>query len=182
MTLMKLAIIVEIIETQDTYGQLVRQNYFENVLFSYQWWFLLVITAGLWITWIFIVDRTRLNAVLLVGLVTGVFALTADEIGLLTSLWTYSHSLLPTTKLYSVDLAIVPVSFMLLYQYARKWKTYVIVLAILALFAVIVAEPLFVLLDIYTLLTWEHWYGFPIYILMGIVVKWVVDKLAEGKG
>src|SRR5690625_2964477 len=126
--------ISEIAEIQEIYGQLVRQNYFENILFSYQWWFLLLITAGLWGTWIFLVDRTRLNAILPVGLATGVFALTADEIGLSTSLWTYSYHLPPfISKLYSVDLAIVPVSFMLLYQYARKWKTYVIVLTSLAL-------------------------------------------------
>jgi len=175
---MNLGIVNQLIETRNLFTELLRQNYFENVLFSYQWWFLLIITVGLWAAWIFLMDKQNLHAILLVGLLTALFALVADEFGLLTFLWSYSYHLFPfTMKLLSVDLAIVPVSFMLLYQYARQWKTYIIVLILLTLFAVIAAEPLFEMLDIYTLHKWEHWYSTPIYFLMGIFVKWFADKI-----
>ncbi|MFD0953707.1 CBO0543 family protein [Virgibacillus natechei] len=170
------------IETQQTYGQLHIQHFFETIIFTYQWWLLLVVSIGLWVIWALLVDKRRLNAILLVGLLVSLMALAFDEIGILLALWAYDYYLVPfTSKLYPVDLAIVPVFFMLLYQYVRAWKPYLLVLTLLTLFAVIVAEPLFVALDIYILLVWEHWYSAPIYILMGIFVKWLVDKVVGEK-
>lgn len=116
---------------------------------------------------------------MLVGLMASTIALILDEIGLFLTLWAYAYQLAPfTNKLLTVDIAIIPVSYMLLYQYVRKWRPYLITLAVLSLFAVFVAEPIFGVLDIYILLGWEHWYSTPFYFLIGVFVKWMADKVA----
>ncbi|WP_174612828.1 CBO0543 family protein [Virgibacillus ihumii] len=168
-------------ETQETYGQLIRQNYFENVLFSFQWWFLLLITVLVWIIWVTLVDKKRLNIILLAGFIPSFMASIMDKIGLTTYLWSYSYHLLPSIEAYSINLAIIPVGYMLLYQYVSKWKKYLIVLAVLTAFAVLVAEPVFVFLDIYTMHAWKHLYSAPLYFLVGVVTKCLVDKLAGQK-
>ncbi|WP_373894241.1 CBO0543 family protein [Virgibacillus sp. CBA3643] len=174
---------MQIIERQARFVQLKNEYFFESIIFSYQWWFLLIIAVGLWIVWAIVVDKKRLNAILLVGFMASMIALILDELGLFLALWVYAHHLAPFThKLLTVDIAIIPVSYMLLYQHARKWKPYLIKLGLLSLFAVFVAEPIFGVLDIYILLGWKHWYSTPFYFLIGVFVKWMADKIAGDKG
>jgi hypothetical protein len=66
---------------------------------------------------------------------------------------------------------------MLLYQQLPQWKTYMIVLTLLAAFGSFVVEPLFTWMKIYDLNTWEYIYSSPIYIAMGIFVKVVAHQL-----
>ncbi|WP_152640146.1 CBO0543 family protein [Virgibacillus necropolis] len=168
----------EIIDTHEKYSQLKKQHFFENTLFSFQWWILVTITVVLWMIWAVMVDKKRLNIILLVGLITSLLALIMDDIGISLNLWTYPSQLTYfVSRLYPVDVAIIPVFYMLLYQYFRAWKSYLVVLTLLSLFAIFVSEPIFSELDIYTLLRWKYWYSFPIYILMGIFVKGLVDKI-----
>ncbi|WP_404451776.1 hypothetical protein LG329_15745 [Virgibacillus necropolis] len=177
---MSLAIINEIIEANEKYGQLKRVNFFENVIFSYQWWILLFITFVVWIIWGLLVDKSRMKNIFLVGMTTSLLAVILDGIGLTLNLWAYPYQLLYFTgQLFTVDLAIIPVFYMLLYQYSRTWKSYFVKLILLSIFATFVAEPIFVKLDIYRLLQWEHWYSTPFYILIGVFVKWLVDKIDE---
>ncbi|GAA0593423.1 hypothetical protein GCM10009001_06990 [Virgibacillus siamensis] len=169
----------KLLETQEKYGRLIQQHYFEDVLFSFQWWFLLIIFILVWAVWMIVSDKRRLNTILLAGFFPTVMATIMDEIGLLLHLWSYSYHLLPfTVESYSINFSIIPVGYMLLYQYARKWKTFLIILAVLTAFAVIVAEPVFEFLGIYNLHTWKHVYSAPIYFLMAVITKWLVDKLA----
>lgn len=152
--------------------------FFEHVIFSFQWWLLICIIIVLWVTWIFLVDKNRLPIILLVGFTTSFFAIIMDDIGLALSLWAYPYQIIYfLNPLNSIDMAIIPVCYMLLYQYFRTWKHFMMVLVLLSLFAVFIAEPLFVKLDMYVLLKWQYWYSGPIYILIGIFVKGLFDEI-----
>ena len=175
---MTLTILNELIETRFKYNHLRKQLFFEEVIFSYQWWILILITVGVWVLWAIVVDRSRFNTILLVGFITTILATVFDDIGISLGLWFYPYQITYfTSRLTPVDMSIVPVFYMLLYQYFSKWKPYLITLFLLCLFAVFVAEPFFVLLNMYIKLNWEYWYSGPIYILIGIIVKVVVDRL-----
>jgi hypothetical protein len=78
-----------------------------------------------------------------------------------------------------VNMAILPVSYMLVYQYVRTWKMYVFVLAVLSIFGATIAEPLFVDLRYYIMMDWEFRYSIPFYIAIGIFAKLLVDKLVK---
>jgi len=169
----------EVMELQENYGQILRKYFFEHVLFSIQWWFLLSVTIGLWIIWAFLVDKQRLKIILLIGLFTSIIALVADELGLSYVLWSYPYYLLPyTSTQYPIDAAVIPVFYMLLYQYFSKWKPYLATLTIITLFSIFLAEPLFIKLGIYIPLNeWKHWYSAPGYMLIGIFAKIFGDKI-----
>ncbi|UOR12552.1 CBO0543 family protein [Halobacillus amylolyticus] len=169
----------KIIQIQKENAQLQKHHYFEEILFSYQWWILITITVTLWVLWAVLVDKKRLKSILIVGFITSQLAIILDDIGVSLALWTYPYKVIYfTSRLNTVDITIIPVTYMLLYQYFRSWKSYLIVLALFCLFAAFVAEPIFVKLSMYKLLSWwEFWHSSPGYMLIGIFVKWLVDKL-----
>lgn len=168
----------EVIDVQEKYAQLLKARFFDHILFSYQWWILVLTTVGLWVIWMMLVDKKRLKALLIVGFGTSMLAVVMDDVGLTVAAWSYPYQLIySTSRLNPVDLSIIPVAYMLLYQYIKTWKVYLPVLAAFCLFGAFIAEPLFVHLDMYVMLRWKYWYSALIYLAMGIFIKWSVDKL-----
>ncbi|ASK60757.1 hypothetical protein CFK37_00305 [Virgibacillus phasianinus] len=166
----------DMIKSHKEYSDFKQNYFFDDVLFSFQWWFLVLLFIVLWIIWIILVDKKHFKSIILVGLTTSLLAFILDDIGLTLDFWAYSYQMTYfASQLYTVDLAIIPVFYMLLYQYARTWKIYSIILVLLTFFAVLVAEPVMIKLSIYNLLTWNIWYSAPFYILIGIFAKWFAD-------
>lgn len=168
----------DVIEIFDKLADIRKKFYWENVIFSWQWWFLIIIMVVLWTTWVILVDKKRLHTILMVGIISSLFAGVLDDMGLSFALWYYQYPLTPlTSRLDPVNMAIIPVFYMFLYQYARRWGPYLIALTLLTLFAVLVAEPIFEKSGIYIMLKWKFWYSAPIYFAMAVFVKWAVDRL-----
>ncbi|HEX6923032.1 MAG TPA: CBO0543 family protein [Bacillales bacterium] len=166
----------EMLKLQQKLADLRKEYFFEENLFTGQWWLLVGMNILLWIVWIILLDRTRLKSILLVGLFSMAFALVLDDMGLSMGAWNYPYKIaFFTTRLNPVDMVILPVAFMLIYQYCRRWIPYTIVTILFALFASFVAEPLFVKLDLYVLIHWKYVYSAPIYAAIGIIVKGAVD-------
>src|SRR5699024_11233653 len=141
---------------------------FGYVLFSLQLLFLLVTFHGLWGLWGMKVDKKRILPNLLVGLLTSVIAIILNDNGPDLKAWGYSYWLTPfTSRMDPVNIAIIPVSYMLVYQYMKTWKTYVIMLVLASLFGVLIAEPIFVTLKLYLILQWTYWYSMLFYIAIG---------------
>lgn len=170
----------EIIEIRKKLYDLGKEYFFEHVLYSAQWWVLIFIAISLWTIWTVLVDKKRLGSIMLVGLIASLLALVMDDIGIQMTLWVYPRPFSPiTSRLNVVDLAIIPVSFMLVYQYARKWRSYIIAVTIMMLFAIFVAEPLFGKWYMYIKVKWEYWYSGPIYFAMAMFTKWITDKIVQ---
>lgn len=166
----------QILNHYDKLAALRKVHYFQDVLWSYQWWILVLTIAVVWAVWLIFVDRKRLRNILLVGLFAIGFALVLDDMGLSMALWNYPYKIVFfTTRLSPVDMVILPVAFMFLYQYCRKWVRYLICCILFALFAAYIAEPLFVKLNMYNLIRWKFTYSAPIYVAIGIVIKGAVD-------
>lgn len=170
----------EIIEAFGVYMELRKENFFDYGFLSLQWWILIVIMVGLWVLWFILVDKKDLFPILFVGILSSAIALILDDIGMSLMLWEYPYQIAYfTTRLDPVDVAIIPVSYMLLYQYVKSWKVYTSILVFLGLFGALIAEPIFVKLNLYMILGWNFWYSLPFYIAIGIFVKWLADKLRK---
>jgi hypothetical protein len=166
----------KLIHLQELFMKTNKEYFYDKILFSPQWWFLIFMTIVIWTIWVKTVDTNRLKAILLVGCFTGFSATILDEIGLSFVLWFYPYRIVYFTSRFTpVNMALLPVTYMMFYQYFRKWKSYFIALFVFGLFAAFIAEPLFVKAGIYKTIHWKHWYSTPIYILIGIFVKWLVD-------
>lgn len=151
-------------------------NYWlQHDLFSIQWWLLILVLILPWVIWWKYADKSRIVELSLFGFFVIVIVLTLDSIGSFMGLWAYNHKLLPVYfLLYPVDFSSIIVAHLFIYQYFKSWKSYLIAETILALLFSFVMEPVSVWIKIYVIYHWKHIYSFPIYILKGAFVKWVV--------
>ncbi|KAA0545384.1 hypothetical protein FZW96_18625 [Bacillus sp. BGMRC 2118] len=157
----------------------IRMEYFihEN-LFTFQWWLLVILMLLPWAIFFYLVNRKSLIEILFYGSLISSLTVLLDDIGVELQLWSYKYQfvkLIP--RLNPVDYCILPVFYMLIYQYFRSWKSFISAMIIFSAFASFIAEPLFIWLDIYIPTKWEHWYSFPCYILLGIFVKALLQLL-----
>jgi len=126
-----------------------------------------------WLIWCKLVDKGRIKDILLYGLFVALTTTYLDSIGNELVLWSYPHSLLPLMpKLFPVDISLLPVVFMLIYQYFPQWKPFTIATIITSLLSAFIVEPVFVYVGIYEMYKWEFWYSFIIYVALSFIFKW----------
>lgn len=155
----------------------LRQQYWSHYdLFSAQWWFLLVLFIVPWVVWWRLVDKTRLKDIVWFGIATSYLIFFLDHVGYELNLWIYPHKIIrfiPESSAY--DLGILPVLHMLVYQYYRTWRSFLIANTIMAAVFVAVCEPVSVWLGLYKLLHWKYIYSFPLYIIKVAFMKWLLQ-------
>lgn len=164
----------------------MRHQYYQNHdLFSFQWWFLLFTVLIPWVIWWKLVDKSRIKDILLYGFVLIFVIIVLDNIGGELQLWSYPYHLIHLIpQINPVDYSVLPVFHMLVYQYFRTWKSFVIANIVMALLFSFIFEPIFVWLRIYELDNWKYIYSFPIYIAKALVVRWLIEfilKKAKGQ-
>ncbi|HLR22461.1 MAG TPA: CBO0543 family protein [Pseudogracilibacillus sp.] len=172
------------IDLQDVYEAqkyVFETNYaywIEHVLFSFNWWLLLIIAIVPWFIWWRYVDKERIIEISLIGLLSMVIVTGLDIIGTSFAFWTYGFKVVQMlTTMSAIDMTLLPVLNMFLYQLFPKWKSYMIASIVLALIGTFIVEPLFAWGDIYILHEWKYIYSFPIYITFTAFLKWFVDKI-----
>jgi hypothetical protein len=160
--------------TSDTF-----QHWLNHDFLSPQWWFLVALFLLPWVLWWILLRKEHAREILLVGTIIAIITITLDEAGYGLSFWYYQKLLIPLfPRQTALDYSAIPVGYMLLYQYCRTWKNYMIAAVILASLAGFVLEPLFVRCEFYDLLRWKYYYSSPIYIAMAVFVKALVGWLA----
>jgi len=171
--------LMDIMETQAKLSK-IRWDYWRNdIIFSYQWWFLIITFVILFIVWIRLLDKRRLLTILLFGFITLNIVTFLDTLGGELQIWEYPKMILPWgPRILCIDL-MISIYFMLLYQFFTKWRSYIFSSIILSAIFSFIFEPIAILLGIYIQLSWSHFYSFPIYILLAISIKWIVEKLIK---
>jgi len=154
------------------------QNWINQDLFTYQWWLLLGTLVIPWLLWWIWVDKKRLTEITLFGVITLIIASFLDSVLSDLWLWEYNYYVIPLwPRLISADFAIIPVTYMFVYQYFRKWKEFLLAMLIVGAFFAFFGELLLVWLGIYTLHGWKHFYSFPIYIAIGLSIKYLMQTI-----
>lgn len=153
-------------------------EWMQNEVFHWRWWFLFVFFSLSIYIWCKVVDKGRLYEIVLYAAVIIVITLVLDELGEELTLWDYPYDLFPLfPPMFSVDLASLPIIYSLIYQRFRTWKSFIIASLVMAVIFCFIMEPLLVLLGVYQMLKWKSYYGFPIYFLMGIGTKALVNLI-----
>ncbi|WP_309118923.1 CBO0543 family protein [Paenibacillus sp.] len=165
-------------QSQELQRQLTdaRETYFFNeVVHSYQWWLMLAaLVVSYTLLW-FLIDRSRLVPILLVGWFVFGVATAADGVGGDLVLWDYPRMGIPWgERLLQADL-VMPVGYMLTYQWYREWKPFFVACVALAVLYAFVLEPFAIAAGVYETYLWRHVYSFPIYVAIGLFVKWMAD-------
>lgn len=159
--------------------QLWSDYWIQEVVFTYQWWIIVLMLIIPFFIWWRLVDKTRIIEISIVGLMSSIIAFILDQIGSSLGFWTYPYTLTHLERdMWAVaDFSILPFFYMMIYQWFPKWKTYLIGIVLFAVFSAFVGETIFQWLGIYVMLNWEHIYSVIGYILLGLFVKFVVERL-----
>jgi hypothetical protein len=145
-------------------------------LFSPNWWILAALFVLTALIWWKKVDKSRLGEMLLYTALIIIFIIILDELGEELSLWYYTADIFPLfPPINAVDISCMPAVYMLVYQYSKNWKAFIIATVVMALVFCFVFEPIFVWSGIYAMLTWKSYYGLPIYIFIGLASKAVIS-------
>ncbi|WP_018249280.1 CBO0543 family protein [Orenia marismortui] len=169
----------EIIRLNKMIDNVAQEYWLKSVLYTPQWWLLIfMLLIPFFILWK-LIDRNRLQEVLLYVSLMSLISIILDWIGLQMILWAYPYQLFPATHplLNPFNLSFLPITYALVYQYFYKWKQFLIALIISSFIASFVLEPLFTKVGIYVLINWKYYYSFPIYVGMGIGMKYFVDRV-----
>lgn len=170
----------QVLDAQNKYMELEHLHWRKYELFTFQFWLLVAMLILPWLIWWKLVDRKRLLEILIYGLLISTIATVLDEVGCQLNLWEYRIDLEPLfPRLIAMNFAMLPVWYMLVYQYFTKWKPFIIANIISATIFTFIGEPLFVRLGIYEVIKWKHIYSFPIYIILAIIFKALVGLIIK---
>ncbi len=156
-------------------------DWYEKV-FSFQWFFIVFLLIIPWIIWWKLVNRKQIAEIFSFGLMITATSSLLNGIGLQLPLWTYPYKLLPYTgSMYMPSYSVLPVTFMLLYQYFRSWKSFSIATIVIASIFAFILQPFLSLLGMYTMINWSYFYSFVIYILMGLGLRLLLQVILQRK-
>lgn len=128
--------------------------------------------------WFRVADRTQILETSLFGALVIIITTYFDAIGNEIGLWVYPIQLIPLTpEAIEYGFSMVPVAFMLIYQYFRAWKSFIFALITMAAIYAFLGEPLSHLLKAVLYIKWTYFYSFVYYITIGVLIKAIVDKL-----
>lgn len=145
-------------------------------LFSWQWWFIVIINFLFIALLILFIDKQRIQLITIAFLTSVILIGIINELGVFYGWWSYPHQFITALKtMNAVDFLTVPVIITLFYQKFGKWKIYLIITTIIFLIISFVGIPIFVYFDFYRLHNWNYFYSFLSLIVVAILVKLITD-------
>lgn len=171
----------KVLQIQEKASKLQFQYWQEEVYLSPQWWFLLFSLIAPWFLFWLLFDRNQAFRTWIVGLFIMLTSFFLDEVGASFQLWEYPYTLTPLERevFDPANFTLLPIVYMLVYQYTRSWKGYLISLIFVALFNTYIGGGLFRLIGAYELVTWKSIYSVPIYYLLGVLARYFVQCLEK---
>jgi hypothetical protein len=143
---------------------------------SPQWWLLLAFIIVPWLIWVKVVDKKKLEIVV-VGLFVAIVTKLLDLVGYNLNFWDYPIQLIPIVpEAFAFDLSMIPVAFMLLYQYFKTWKSYCIGLICMSVVYAFIGEPFCNWIMVVIYIKWKYIYSFVYYIVIGLSVRAIVEN------
>jgi len=170
----------QVLDAQNISIQLQVQHWLKYELYTPQACLLLAMLILPWFVWWKLVDKKRFLEIIIFGLLICTTATFLDEIGCQLNWWEYRYDIEPFfPRLIPMNFTMLPIGYMLIYQYFTKWKSFITANIISSALLAFIGESAAVSTGIYVLLKWKHLYSFPIYLLIGIVFKVVLNSIIE---
>lgn len=169
----------ELEKVREEYLNLERAYWYQHDLFSFDWWFLLILSIIPWIVWWKLVDEKRMLQILLYGLFVAIESALLNITLTNLMVWGYQNKLfhLLSPVLFPYDFTMMPVVYMLVYQMFVRWSTFLIANIFISAIFTFGVEPLLEWMKIYKEYNFPSLYSFSLYYLIAIVSKWIVDRI-----
>ncbi|MEW9671099.1 CBO0543 family protein [Ammoniphilus sp. 3BR4] len=170
----------KMIQLQKQIHEITLEHWLDEVFLSFHWWIIIIVTIGWIIIWWKLVDRKRLTEVLLYGAFIALLSTFADVFGWNFGLWSYHNKLIPIcTPLIPIDLIIIPMTYMLIYQYYTSWSSFLVANSIVAVVFAFIGENILEWMEFYQPLKWKHIYSVPGYLGMAVLFKWLMIQVKQ---
>ena len=161
---------------------LMRISEWKNVLFGLNWWVLLGLFLINLVLWLKLADKRRLSEMPLHTALIIIWVIVLDELGEEMTLWYYTADIIPLfPPITAIDITCLPLVYMLIYQYTKRWPSFLIATAVMSVVFCFIFEPIFIWSGIYKLLTWKSWYGLPIYFFIGVASRFIMRRVINTK-
>jgi hypothetical protein len=162
-------------ELQDKIVLLDMERWLGHAFVSWNWWLLFVFLIMPWIFWIKLVDRKRIFEIALFGMIIIFITVCLDSLGTHLGFWVYPVKLIPIIpKAFPFDASIIPVAYMLIYQFFKTWKSFFCALLVMALIYAFIGEPFAHWAELVFYIKWKFFYSFLYYIFTGILVRLLI--------
>ncbi|HWR44022.1 CBO0543 family protein [Sporomusa sp.] len=159
-----------------TYARI--DNWLDTDFNTFNWWLQIALAVFCLVVWWRLVDKKRLLELTFYGFTIMTVSIWLDQVGYELGLWYYPVDLIPVfPPSTAIDYVMLPVTYALIYQYCQNWKSFIPAICLMAGVFSFVLEPLLDKFGFYVIIKWKFYYGFPIYIAIGLVLKSVVDKM-----
>jgi len=169
---------IKVVQTHSVFTEMRMEQWVQDIVFTWQWWILVGLLIVPWIVWWILVDKKRLTPLCLIGMFVLATVSWMDDLGSDLNLWYYPFKIVPVfPQIVPINYAVLPVTFMLIYQYFQSWRSYIKAMLIMAALFSFIAEPALTYLGIYKLLRWKYYYSFPLYMLITISHRWLLEKI-----
>lgn len=137
-----------------------------------KWWFIAIVIAVSYAIWWKFADKRRIIELLLFGSFIAVARVIFDDWGITSGRWTYVIDLVPLgISLFLNDLTIVPLSYMLAYQYSPTWSKFLIRIVILQSAISFAFLPLLSTMGILVIHNWHVGYTFIIMVITATIMR-----------
>ena len=168
----------KIAKLEDKVHRLDREGWLQNEFLTWQWWLLGIFLLIPWLIWIRLVDRKRIIPILLFGMLVLIITSLFDNIGLPFKFWKYQTQFIPIVpRALPFDCSMVPVAFMLIFQYFGNWKSYSLALILMSSLFAFVGEPFSIWAELVVYINWRYLYSFIYYIVLGMLIRFFITKL-----
>ncbi|UOF91673.1 hypothetical protein LSG31_05335 [Fodinisporobacter ferrooxydans] len=147
-----------------------------QILWTWQWWFELVLTIGPIIIWFIFRKRDSTGRLLYVGFFALIIISWLDLLGNSYKFWYYPFKLIPTFPPFFPWDTLMSIEIMFLIQYKPTFSPWLKSITF-GLVNAFVGEPVMKLLGLYVLVHWKHIYSFPVY----IVIYLLAHRMAQSK-
>jgi hypothetical protein len=170
----------KLLELKKEYRELNQQYWTDHSFLSFEWWLMLAGIIVPLIIWCFLVDKRKIKDNLLYGFIFSICTIFLNLIGAnylfwsfdLRIHWSIDPLILPAT------LTVVPVAYMLVFQYSRTFSKYLLWAIITSVIFAYVGQPLLQDMGTYHLYNnWKHTYSLLIYIAISLFAYWAVKKI-----
>ena len=145
---------------------------------TWQFWFHVVMFVSPLIILYFAMDWKRALQLGFYGFNVHVWFGYFDDFGSTQGLWTYPYKMIPlVSHSFGMDASLVPVSFILVYQWIVKHnKNYYLYTLLLSLFLSFILKPIFVMHHLFKFNSWVTYYHlFLSYIVIIVLSKVITD-------
>jgi hypothetical protein len=161
----------------------IKKKWLAEEVFSTKWWMMVAFIVFSYILVFLLLNKRRYSELLFFGSLVTVFNLVFSIFGSNFDLWSYNIRIFPITPSpFLYDLTIIPLYYMLVYQYSSDWKRFLLLNAVLAALISFGFFPTLKAFDIVSFSNnWRAPYFFPFVFIFSVIARIVVLGTLKAK-